>query len=100
MVLFWRLVGSFGAISAISSLIIVISYLLLPKLRRHPTSLIFWLSVCDFILSVRYTLTSVIPNSRSVDFVISAPSLIMLGGATSKQPGFNSGHLPLSLGMG
>lgn len=52
-----RTEGALAAISMISSFLIIITYLLMKSLRRFPTNLVFYLSVCDFVFSLKFFVT-------------------------------------------
>lgn len=43
--------------SMFGSLLIIVTYLLMKSLRKFPTNLVFYLSVCDFIFSLKFFIT-------------------------------------------
>jgi hypothetical protein len=55
-----------AGISAFGSLLILITFLAFRETRRHPYTLVFWLSVCDFLFSIKYIVTAVIPDSEKI----------------------------------
>jgi len=59
MVLLYRLEGSFAVFSLSGSLLIIITFLFIKELRKHPTGSIFFLSVCDFFFSLKFLLSSI-----------------------------------------
>ncbi|PRP83793.1 hypothetical protein PROFUN_08991 [Planoprotostelium fungivorum] len=66
MTLYYKVAGTLAGFSFVASLIIIISYLLIKPLRKHPTNLVFWLSICDLFFSFKFLLTSIIPGSASL----------------------------------
>ena len=59
----YRLEGSLAGFSVGGSLIIVLTCLLIKDLRRHPTFLIFMLSICDLLFSLKFLVTSLLTDS-------------------------------------
>lgn len=55
--------GIYSGFSLVGSFLILLSYATVPTLRQHPTTLVFFLSLCDFCFSMKYFAMSVIPNS-------------------------------------
>lgn len=59
MVLYFRIAGTLAAMSMVGSGIIIISYLTVPALRKHPINLVFFLAIADFFFSLKWLITSV-----------------------------------------
>jgi hypothetical protein len=62
MVLYFRIAGVLALFSSIGSGVIILSYLMVPSLRRHPINLVFFLAIADFFFSVKWGVTSVWPG--------------------------------------
>lgn len=66
MVELYRLEGSLSGLSMLGSGAVMLTYWLMKDLRKHPTSLVFWLSFCDFFFSLKFFATAVWFDSNSV----------------------------------
>jgi Frizzled/Smoothened family membrane region len=66
MVELFRVEGSLAALSIVGSLLIIISFWSIPGLRRHPTSLVFFMAACDVFFSAKYVITSLASNSTTL----------------------------------
>eukprot|EP01121_Diplochlamys_sp_Union-15-3_P019861 TRINITY_DN7587_c0_g1_i1.p1 TRINITY_DN7587_c0_g1~~TRINITY_DN7587_c0_g1_i1.p1 ORF type:complete len:692 (-),score=84.07 TRINITY_DN7587_c0_g1_i1:5-2080(-) len=65
---FYRITGTLAGISTGGALLIILSYLLVKDLRRHPLTMVFWLAVCDFGLSLKYLFISIYPGSEALQY--------------------------------
>eukprot|EP01125_Pyxidicula_operculata_P009417 TRINITY_DN3100_c2_g1_i1.p1 TRINITY_DN3100_c2_g1~~TRINITY_DN3100_c2_g1_i1.p1 ORF type:complete len:1070 (-),score=279.74 TRINITY_DN3100_c2_g1_i1:466-3675(-) len=54
--------ASLAGLSLVASFLIFVSYAGFKELRRHPSTLIFYLSICDFFFALKYFLVSVVPG--------------------------------------
>eukprot|EP01117_Protostelium_nocturnum_P017721 TRINITY_DN7267_c0_g1_i1.p1 TRINITY_DN7267_c0_g1~~TRINITY_DN7267_c0_g1_i1.p1 ORF type:complete len:714 (+),score=239.10 TRINITY_DN7267_c0_g1_i1:119-2260(+) len=63
---FYRTQGILAAFSLLAAFLIIITYLMVKEVRRHPTNLVFWLSVSDFMFAFKFVLTSVLPGSSAL----------------------------------
>jgi len=68
MTLKYRLSGSLATLSGVGSFLIILSYILVKNLRKHPYSMILWLSVSDMCLALKFGITSVIPDSENLQY--------------------------------
>ncbi len=68
MTLFFRFVGACFTISAVAQLLLIVSYVLTPSLRKHPTSMVFYLALCDIGLASKFALTSLVPDSVCLQY--------------------------------
>lgn len=64
-----------GVLSLIGSYIIILSFILLKELRRHPYSLVFFLSVSDFI----FVLVVVLKQGLQDPICIADPNTFCVG---------------------
>ena len=56
-----------SSLSLIGSGTIILSYLLVKELRRFPFSLVLFLSICDFLFSLKFFLSAFWETSTSED---------------------------------
>ncbi|GAM18281.1 hypothetical protein SAMD00019534_014560, partial [Acytostelium subglobosum LB1] len=64
--LLYRISGSLALLSCIGAVFVIITFIWYKDLKKHPTRMVFFLSICDLIFSAKYMITSVIPNSQSL----------------------------------
>lgn len=69
MTLVYRLSGSLAALSFAGALIVMLTYFMVPDLRKHPTNMIFFLSLCDSLLSLKFMLTAVYSDSDELEHI-------------------------------
>jgi len=62
---YYRVQGSLACLSLVGSGMIILSFFMMKALRQHPISLVFWLSVCDFMFSLKFAITAVLPDSAT-----------------------------------
>lgn len=62
--IFYIIQGLFSGLSFLGSVLIVASAFTIPNLRKHPTTLVLYLSVCDLLFSLKYFVVAVAPNSE------------------------------------
>lgn len=76
-----QLHAAVAGLSLTGSTGIMISYFVIKDLRKHPTSLVFYLSICDFFFTLKYFLVLFVPSfaalmseqpSTSVGCIVSA----------------------------
>lgn len=65
--LLYRLSGSLAAMSFFGAMFVILSYFSMAVLRKHPTNMVFFLSVSDLLFSMKYIVTALIPNSRALE---------------------------------
>ncbi|KAN0047295.1 hypothetical protein ACTA71_001677 [Dictyostelium dimigraforme] len=61
----YRVSGSLALLSCIGALFVIITFITIKDLKKHPTRMIFFLSVCDVLFSLKYLVTAVLPHSDS-----------------------------------
>lgn len=52
-----------SALSFIGSLLILITFLSVRYLRKHPWTMVFFLALCDAIFSLKYIVSALLPDS-------------------------------------
>lgn len=62
--IFYIVQGLFSGLSFLGSVLIVASSFTIPNLRKHPTTLVLYLSVCDLLFSLKYLVVALAPNSE------------------------------------
>ncbi|KAF2069078.1 hypothetical protein CYY_009606 [Polysphondylium violaceum] len=62
----YRASGSLAFMSFCGALFVVFTFITIKELRKHPTRLIFFLSVCDVMFSLKFLVTSFLPHSVSL----------------------------------
>lgn len=67
MALLYRIAGSLAAMSFCGAVFVIISYMSMPVLRKHPTSMIFYLSVSDLLFSLKFIVTALYPHSDKLE---------------------------------
>ncbi|KYQ93372.1 G-protein-coupled receptor family protein [Tieghemostelium lacteum] len=59
----YRTSGSLAFMSLLGALFVIVSFVVTKELRKHPTSMVFFLSICDALFSLKFVITSVLPDS-------------------------------------
>eukprot|EP01127_Copromyxa_protea_P002386 TRINITY_DN1227_c0_g1_i1.p1 TRINITY_DN1227_c0_g1~~TRINITY_DN1227_c0_g1_i1.p1 ORF type:complete len:864 (+),score=147.02 TRINITY_DN1227_c0_g1_i1:31-2622(+) len=62
--IFYIVQGLFSGFSFLGSILIVASSFTIPDLRKHPTTLVLYLSVCDLLFSLKYLVVAFVPDSE------------------------------------
>lgn len=70
MTLLFRIEGAFAAMSMIGSFLVILNFIISKNLRQFPYTLVLYLSICDFFLSTRWAITSLLSNSQAVEYNI------------------------------
>lgn len=60
--------GTFSGTSMLGSTLIILSYATIPALRRHPTTLVFYLSLCDLCFCAKYFIVAVLPEGWTYQY--------------------------------
>eukprot|EP01126_Amoeba_proteus_P060925 TRINITY_DN8120_c0_g1_i25.p1 TRINITY_DN8120_c0_g1~~TRINITY_DN8120_c0_g1_i25.p1 ORF type:complete len:256 (-),score=27.19 TRINITY_DN8120_c0_g1_i25:265-1032(-) len=82
--LFYGIQGILSGFSFLGSVLIVISACTVPSLRKHPTSLVIYLSLCDTLFSLKYLSVAIWPNSSTFEDKSEHPHLCLLEAAWSQ----------------
>eukprot|EP00026_Physarum_polycephalum_P003512 Phypoly_transcript_03525.p1 GENE.Phypoly_transcript_03525~~Phypoly_transcript_03525.p1 ORF type:complete len:593 (+),score=54.51 Phypoly_transcript_03525:31-1779(+) len=67
MAKFYRVSGSLAAMSFCGAMFVIFSYLSMPVLRKHPTNMVFFLSVSDLLFSLKFIITALTPKSAELE---------------------------------
>lgn len=59
MAILYRIEGSIAFISILSSMLILFTFVFVKQIRKHPWSLVFFMSLSDFFLGSKYFATAV-----------------------------------------
>jgi hypothetical protein len=52
------------ALVTLGALFVLLSFVIIRTSRRHPTTLVFWMSLSDFFFSLRYLITGIVVYYR------------------------------------
>jgi hypothetical protein len=67
MARFYRVSGSLAAMSFCGAMFVIFSYFSMPILRKHPTNMVFFLSVSDLLFSLKFIVTALYPGSKNLE---------------------------------
>jgi len=63
----YRTSGSLAFMSFCGALFVIFTFITIKELRKHPTRMIFFLSVCDVLFSLKFLVTSFLPHSGELE---------------------------------
>eukprot|EP01113_Clastostelium_recurvatum_P022425 TRINITY_DN2675_c0_g1_i3.p1 TRINITY_DN2675_c0_g1~~TRINITY_DN2675_c0_g1_i3.p1 ORF type:complete len:730 (-),score=189.88 TRINITY_DN2675_c0_g1_i3:24-2213(-) len=94
--------GVLGTLSFVGAAGVILSYFSVAELRRHPSKLVFLMSMCDLGFSLRFMITGVIPGSSKLEdshipCLLQALSLQFFGLASLSWNGIISLNLIINL---
>lgn len=79
MTVFYRLSGALATMSFFGAAVVMLTYSFMPDLRKHPTNMVFFLSLCDSLLSLKFMVTAAYPGSDKLEN-IGTPSCYLQAG--------------------